>query len=107
MGMLEVLLSVALAMHGVSTEYNYAACIVTHESAWKVDAIGAAGEIGLAQIKPSTGAWWAGQLGWGEDWKAGTRLYDPAVSMYLLAYGLSQGYDSHWTTAQLCRGRGK
>jgi len=103
MTMLEVLLSVALAMHGVSAEYDYAACIVQRESNWQVDAVGAAGEIGLSQIKPSTGDWWAGQLGWADDWDADTRLYDSAVNLYLLAYGLSRDYDDHWTTARGCR----
>ena len=101
--MLEVLLAVALAMHGLSAEYDYAACIVQRESNWQVDAVGAADERGLAQIKPQTGAWWAGQLGWGEEWDAGTRLYDPAVNLYLLAYGLANGYGAHWSVARLCQ----
>lgn len=97
---LETLLAVALAIHGVPEQYDFAACIVEKESNWQVDAVGQAGEIGLAQVMPSTGEWWAEQLGW-EEWDP-ERLYKPSVNLYLLAYGLANGYEGHWTTARLC-----
>ena len=100
--MWEVLLAMALACHGIEDHYDYASCIVQRESGWQADAVGAAGELGLAQIMPSTGEWWADEMGW-QDWDS-ERLRDPAVNLYILAFALSKGYDAHWSPEPACRG---
>ncbi len=100
---LEVLLLMALTFHGVEDHYEYAACIIQHESGWDDEALGAHGEIGLAQIKPTTGRWFADMLGWSEGWQPETQLWDPSTNLYLLAWGLANGYDAHWTTAAGCK----
>jgi len=94
---LRIILAVLCAMAGVNA--GYAACIIEHESGWDTDAVGAAGEIGLAQILPSTGEWLAGLAGmaWSEE-----RLYEPVYNMKLLVTGLSRGYDDWWHVTPLC-----
>lgn len=94
---LRILLGMVCAGAGVSADY--ASCIIEHESDWDTQAVGAAGEIGLAQILPSTGEWLAGLAGieWDE-----ARLYDPVYSMRLLAEGLRRDYAWMWHTTPLC-----
>ena len=99
--MLETLLVMALHLHGVH-DTTFAHCVVTKESDWQVNATGKAGEIGLAQIMPSTARWWAAEMGWGADWDT-SRLYDPSINLYMLAWALSRGYAEHWSTATACR----
>jgi len=95
---LRIMLAIVCIGTGVSPAY--AACIIEHESDWDPDAVGAAGEIGLAQILPDTGEWLAGLAGmsWDEQ-----RLYDPVYNMRLLVTGLERGYDYLWHTEHLCR----
>ena len=90
-------------IHGIADRYDYAACIVERESGWQVDALGSHGEIGLAQIKSTTGRWWADQMGWSKGWNPDTQLWDPSTNLYLLAYGIANGYDHHWTTSGGCK----
>jgi len=96
-GALRIMLAIVCIGTGVSPAY--AACIIEHESDWQPDAVGAAGEIGLAQILPDTGEWLAGlaDMPWDEQ-----RLYDPVYSMRLLVTGLERGYSWLWHTAPLC-----
>lgn len=101
---LEALLLLALTFHGIEDHYDYAACIVTRESEWRVDALGGHGEIGLAQIKPATGRWFADLQDWPAEWQAESQLWDASTNLYLLAWGLANGYDAHWTTSRLCGG---
>jgi soluble lytic murein transglycosylase-like protein len=100
---LEHLLLIALQMHGIPEKYEYACCIIGKESEWRVDAFGNHGEIGLAQIKPGTGRWFASKMGWGEGWDAENSLYDAHTNLYMFAWGLANDMDEHWTTARLCR----
>jgi len=78
----------------------YSACIVEHESSWRADAVGRAGEIGLTQIMPSTGEWFAEMAGieWCED-----SLYDPEYNLELFAWAVTNGYAEHWSTHSLCK----
>jgi len=95
---LRIILAVLCVTAGVN--FDYASCIIAHESDWDADAVGAAGEIGLAQILPSTGEWLAGLAGmeWDEE-----RLRDPVYNMRLFVTGLSRGYDDWWHVMPLCR----
>jgi len=94
---LRIILAILCAVTGVNA--GYAACIIQHESGWDADAVGAAGEIGLAQILPSTGEWLAGLAGmaWSEE-----RLREPVYNMKLLLEGLSRGYAWLWHTSEFC-----
>jgi len=94
---LRIMLAIVCVGTGVSPAY--AGCIIEHESDWQPDAVGAAGEIGLAQILPDTGEWLAGLAGIAWDKQ---RLYDPVYSMRLLVTGLERGYDYLWHTTPLC-----
>jgi len=96
---LRIALAILCAAYGINPAY--AECIITYESDWDVEAVGAAGEIGLAQILPDTGEWLAGLAGleWDVD-----RLYDPVYNMILLMEGLSRGFDWLWHTVPLCEG---
>jgi len=89
----------ALLCAGTGVSVDYAGCIIEHESAWQPDAVGAAGEIGLAQILPDTGEWLAGMAGveWDEQ-----RLYDPVYNARLLVTGLERGYGHYWHTIGYC-----
>jgi len=95
---LRIMLAILCAVSGVS--FEYAACIIEHESAWQPDAVGAAGEVGLAQILPETGEWLAGLAGmeWDEE-----RLWEPVYNMRLLVTGLEHGCARYWHTEHLCR----
>ncbi len=95
---LRIILALLCAGTGVSVEY--AGCIIEHESSWQPDAVGAAGEIGLAQILPDTGEWLAGLAG--VPWDV-ERLYAPVYSMTLLVTGLERDLDWLWHTEHLCR----
>lgn len=81
---------------GISPEYM--ACIVEQESRWDYTATGLAGEIGLGQILPSTGAWFAGKMG------LASYAYDlraPVDNLRITAWGLR--YDRrHWSTRHRC-----
>lgn len=98
---LEIMLVASLYIHGISDHYDYAHCLVTKESNWQVDAVGQAGEIGLAQIMPSTGVWFADMAGFELD---AERLRSPDMNLYLLGWGLSRGFEHHWSTHYLCKG---
>jgi soluble lytic murein transglycosylase-like protein len=101
--MLEILLAMALHLHGIPEKYPLAHCIVEKESNWQTDAVGSAGEIGLAQFMPSTASWFAEEMGFSDDWDPHTELYDPATNLYMLAWGLANGMEHHWSTYPLCR----
>ncbi|MBP2019226.1 soluble lytic murein transglycosylase-like protein [Symbiobacterium terraclitae] len=60
------------------------AAIITVESRWDPDAVGAHGEQGLMQILPSTGEWLAGVMGLTEY-----RLSDPATSVEMGTFYLA------------------
>ena len=95
---LRIILAVLCTAAGVSPAY--AACIIEHENDWDPQAVGAAGEIGLAQILPDTGEWLAELAGveWDEQ-----QLYGSVYSMRLLVEGLKRGYARLWHTEYLCR----
>jgi len=94
---LRIILAVLCITAGVN--FDYASCIIAHESDWDPNAVGAAGEIGLAQILPSTGKWLAGLAGM--EWDE-ARLREPVYSMRLLVTGLEHGWDYLWHTTSLC-----
>ena len=89
----------ALLCAGTGVSVDYAGCIIEHESAWQPDAVGAAGEVGLAQILPDTGEWLAGLAG--VEWDV-ERLYDPVYNARLLVTGLERDLDWLWHTVDYC-----
>lgn len=60
------------------------AAIITVETRWNPDAVGAHGEQGLMQILPSTGQWLAGVMGLAEY-----QLSDPATSVEMGTFYLA------------------
>ena len=92
---LDVLRDHAAAVHGVDPALL--ACIVEAESGGDPNAVGAAGEVGLAQLMPSTAAFIAEHAGLGEY-----DLRNPAHNLWLGAYGLSR-WPEWWTTYEGCR----
>lgn len=92
---LDALLDHAAAVHGVDPALL--ACIVEAESGGDAGALGAAGEIGLTQILPETGALLAEHAGVTEY-----DLWEPAHNLWLGAYGLSR-WPEWWTTYEGCK----
>ena len=66
--------------------------IVQCESGWRQEAIGKAGEIGLAQFLPKTFEWFKG-LANRPDWD----INAPEDQLEALEWGLNNGFGSHWT----------
>ena len=95
---LDVLSDHAAAVHGVDPALL--ACIVEAESGGDPNAVGAAGEIGLMQILPETGALMAEHAGMNEY-----DLRNPAQNLWLGAYGLAR-WPQWWTTYPQCRREG-
>lgn len=94
----DVLLAHAAAAHGVDPALMR--CVMYAESDGDPTALGAAGERGLLQIKPATGAFLAEHAGV-EDYN----LWLPAHNLWLGAYGLSR-WPEWWTTYPQCKGEG-
>jgi soluble lytic murein transglycosylase-like protein len=92
---LDVLRDHAAAVHGVDPALL--ACIVEAESGGDAAALGAAGEVGLMQIMPETGALIAAHAG-----VTDYDLWEPAHNLWLGAYGLSR-WPEWWTTYPQCR----
>lgn len=91
---LDVLRDHAAAVHGVDPALL--ACIVEAESGGDAAALGAAGEVGLMQIMPETGALLAREAGVAEY-----DLRNPAQNLWLGAYGLAR-WPQWWTTYEGC-----
>ena len=83
------------AVHGVDPALL--ACIVEAESGGDANAVGAAGEIGLLQLLPETGALIAAHAG-----VTDYDLWNPAHNLWLGAYGLSR-WPEWWTTYEGCK----
>lgn len=83
-----------------SLDPAYCACIVERESSWDPQAVGRAGEIGLTQILPSTGEWFA-SMDERVEWDA-ERLAEPAYNLTLFGIGQREGYAEHWSTHERC-----
>ena len=66
--------------------------IVQCESGWREDAIGKAGEIGLAQFKVKTFEWFKG-LANRPDWD----INAPEDQLEALEWGLENNLGNHWT----------
>jgi len=92
---LDALTAHVSAVHGVDPALL--ACIVEAESGGDANALGAAGEVGLLQIMPETGALLAEHAGLGEY-----DLWNPAHNLWLGAYGLSR-WPEWWTTYVGCK----
>jgi soluble lytic murein transglycosylase-like protein len=88
------LIRILAGHHGVSPDYM--SCIALHESDYRQDAVGAAGEIGTFQVLPSTGAWWVAKSGLSGD------LNDTMANINLAAWAMAHGYRGHWSTDKLC-----
>jgi len=71
---------------GVDIDMLYA--VVECESKWDNDVVGKAGEIGLAQFRPSTWQWLTQKYGL-ED----LDIYDEYDQLYVMAFNLAH----HWT----------
>lgn len=95
---LDVLRDHAAAAHGIDPALL--ACIVEAESDGDPMALGAAGEVGLMQILPETGALLAEHAGMNEY-----DLRNPAQNLWLGAYGLAR-WPQWWTTYDGCVAEG-
>ena len=95
---LDVLRDHAAAVHGVDPALL--ACIVEAESGGDPNAVGAAGDVGLAHLMPSTAAFIAEHAGLGEY-----DLRNPAQNLWLGAYGLAR-WPEWWTTYDGCVAEG-
>ena len=89
------LITILAGHHGVDPAYML--CLAEHESDYRQEAIGQAGEIGVFQILPSTGAWFASKSGLSGD------LTDLMANINLTAWAVSQGYGWMWSTNRLCQ----
>lgn len=65
--------------------------IVECESNWRENAVGEAGEIGVAQFMPKTWEWMSEISGIKGD------LYDTHDQILMLRWALKNGYEYHWT----------
>ena len=74
------------------------ACIVTNESNWDTNLIGAAGEIGLMQIMPDTGKWAATKVGL-ESYDLHDPVHNLTIGMWIL-----REYPEFYHTMYLCEG---
>lgn len=61
------------------------------ESQFKIDAIGKAGEIGIAQFMPSTWKYFSSEFGLSGD------IYNPFDQVDMMAVAFSKNLQSHWT----------
>jgi soluble lytic murein transglycosylase len=73
--------------------------VIQGESSFRVDMIGGVGEIGLMQIRPTTGEWIAGI--YNMKWKGEKSLFDPITNIKLGAAFLSYLRDRFDDHAQL------
>lgn len=102
-----VLLLILLVARTQGTCPQRLRCIVFYESSFRVDAIGAAGEVGLGQIKPATGAFLLEQaladpaVGHLFVPLAERPLTDPLLNLRLVAWGQPR-YPRWWSTTRLC-----
>lgn len=70
--------------------------VIEGESSWRPDKIGSVGEIGLMQLRPSTGKWMAAKAG--VKWKGDKTLHDPCSNIKLGAaylHYLRDRFDDH------------
>lgn len=70
--------------------------VIEGESSWRPDKVGGVGEIGLMQLRPSTGKWIAKRSGL--KWKGDKSLYDPCQNIKIGAAYLSylrDRFDDH------------
>ena len=95
---LDVLLTHAAAAHGVDPALMR--CVMYAESDGDPTALGAAGERGLLQIMPETGALLAREAG-----VVDYNLWHPAHNLWLGAYGLAR-WPQWWTTYDGCVAEG-
>ena len=95
---LDVLRDHAAAVHGVDPALMR--CVMYAESDGDPMALGAAGEVGLMQILPETGALLAREAGVTEY-----NLWNPAHNLWLGAYGLAR-WPQWWTTYDGCVAEG-
>ncbi len=65
--------------------------IIKCESQWNNEAIGKAGEIGLAQFKKETFEWMSGLAEFEGN------IYSAYDQLWLLKWALENGYGNHWT----------
>ncbi|MFZ5816029.1 MAG: lytic transglycosylase domain-containing protein [Bacillota bacterium] len=87
----EYQLLVARAAHRHRVDPRLIAAVITVETRWQAEAVGAAGERGLMQILPSTGAWLARVMGLEEydlsDPETSVELGTLYLSMLIQEYG--------------------
>lgn len=79
-----------------SVDPALAACIIQAESQWDTNHLGAAGEIGLMQILPSTGEWAASKIG-----LTNYDLWQPVTNIEVGLWIL-KGYPEFYHTMYLC-----
>jgi len=102
-----VLVLIALVARTQGVPVETLDCIVFYESSYRVDAIGALGEVGLGQIKPATGAFLLEQALADPNARhlfeplADRALADPVLNLRLTAFGW-QRWPQWWATTPLC-----
>lgn len=65
--------------------------VITCESNWNQNAVGLAGEIGIAQFMPSTWTIWNKQRGLDLD------IYNAEHQLDMIDWAFEKGYNCHWT----------
>jgi soluble lytic murein transglycosylase-like protein len=88
---------VSAAIHQAATTYGVSEAWMRRvswcESRWTPWATNArSGAAGLFQFMPRTWRWMSAQAGW-----AGASPYDPWAAAAVAAWGLRNGYASHWS----------
>ena len=73
--------------------------IIHCESRGDQSRIGALGEIGIAQFMPTTWEWMTDLAGYHGD------INNEEDQKYMLAWGLANGYEMHWTCFRILTGR--
>ena len=74
-----------------------AARIVTLESDWDIQALGAHGEVGLWQFKPETWRWLSAKYG------VDGKRTDPVLTSLVACRAIADGYGEHWSTYGLAQ----
>ncbi len=91
---------IAQTIIDVSTQHQFdpvfLMSVIEGESSWRPDKVGGVGEIGLMQLRPSTGKWMAKKAGL--KWKNDRQLFDPCSNIKIGAAYLSylrDRFDDH------------
>ena len=102
-----VLVLISLIAQAHATPVERLDCVVFHESSYRVEAVGAAGEVSLGQLMPETAreilthALANPERSYLFEHIRGRPLDDPVLNLSLTAYGIER-WPAKWTTMRLC-----